>query len=221
MNALALEGLINQISPNKAQKGPPPDKIIDKKPAEKKSLDTSSDAFLKMYADQVTVNTLVSVQPETVSAPVAQNNRVADLKKRYVDSYAKTMSENLLVALYAQLEVGALGMVLTSAGVSREEIAALQTQSLAQARQQNEAQIKDTMYTAAVLEIAGGGKPKQVKARLRMLDQVLVKLIKQGKLLRREYSSQELAEMKLEVLQKVKAQFADEKAQLEYQLGRV
>lgn len=164
-------------------------------------LETSGKDILKMMGQKVDVS-----------------SKLPKLIQSFKQNVIQSRSHNFFLAKYAGFKVGMLNHLLSTLGVSNEDIQKLQKEALNAAKEENKSLMKDAIYNSILNDIIHG-KGRKSRATRRIFQETQTQLIQQmARLGAPEFWTEiRLLEEQIEQSKKVKEEFTKERAALIYQ----
>ena len=150
---------------------------------------------------------------------ISLKDKMDNFIENYIKNYAQTKSHNFLMSKFAMLKVACLGQMLSSLGMTSEDIKKLQKKAIEGSAGENQVLLKENEYNSELLEIVGGPKRK-IRAQKKAVEEIRRQLRTQANNLGigHYYTQRRMIEIQLEQSRLILDNFRQEKSNLEYQL---
>ncbi len=233
------EELIARLKASYTQKPQKPDPAQEQKQTQKEMAPAirweveNKDGKLNLKAVPVTTDVDISFVNLTKpsKAPVtasflgikvgeALKGKVEGFKDDYQKFFVQSKSHNILMAKFAELRTGFLGMMLSMIGVTSEDLIKLQRQASGNAIAKNKALFEENEYTGELLSIMGGSK-KYIRTQSAVVGEIRAQIVGQCERmgLKGYFSKEKVLQTQLEQCNKILGKFNEEKMTLEYQMS--
>jgi hypothetical protein len=143
--------------------------------------------------------------------------KIPELKESYIQNMVQSRSHNFFLSRYAAFKVGMVGQMLSTLGVSQEELQKLQKKALEGAKDENISQMSENMYNLLLTEVLHGNTRKSQKT-LAMFQEAERQLIAQMERLgfTGHWDIKSLTEERIKQAKKIREEFVKEKNTLNY-----
>jgi hypothetical protein len=143
--------------------------------------------------------------------------KMPELKESYIQNMIQSRSHNYFLSRYAAFKVGMIGQLLSTMGVSQEELQKLQKRALEGAKADNIAQMSENMYNLLLTELLHGNTRKSQKT-LAMFGEAERQLIAQMERLgfSGHWDVKRITEERIKQAKKIREEFVKEKNTLNY-----
>ena len=142
-------------------------------------------------------------------------SRQSELMEKYQKYFVDSRSDNFLMARFSQLKFGMVQMILSTLGLSTEELQALQKSALKYAISENKTLFAQNEYNTELLVIFSAGGRKDLNRKV-ILAKLQDQLIKQMELLGNKtyYTQERKIHIKKQQVKKILQELIDEKNNL-------